>query len=131
MRYICKPQPYSPNRVCAGLSPVEHGARTMLLKFGPSVFSRLKLTAPPLWLVVVLPLAYFTAAHISLSYFGANTPLWMSNAFVVTALLRNKRSTWPVLLCLGALADYSALLTVNGRLVSLGIMVCDSTEISL
>jgi two-component system, sensor histidine kinase len=103
----------------------------MPFAFGSSVFSRLKLTAPPLWLVVVVPLAYFTAAHFSLAFFGANSPLWVSNAFVVTALLRNKRSTWPVLICLGAVADYAGLLSVNSWLVSLGIMVTDSTEISL
>ena len=55
----------------------------MFVARAPSIFGHLKLTVPPLWLVVVLPLAYFTAAYISLSLFGANSPLWMSNAFVV------------------------------------------------
>ena len=103
----------------------------MSLALGPSVLHRLKLTAPSLWLVVVLPLAYYTAAYSTLSFFGALAPLWISNAFVVAALLRNKRSTWPVLICLGALADYAAVLSVNGWLVSLGIMVTDSAEFTL
>ena len=91
----------------------------------PSVFGRLKLTAPPLWLAVVLPLGSFTAAVVSLSLFGPNTPLWISNAFVVTALLRNRRSTWPALLCLGALADYAAnFVIVEGMsIVGMGILV--------
>ena len=97
----------------------------------PWAFGRLKLTAPPIWLAVVLPLAYFAAADISLSLFGANTPLWVSNSFVVTALLRNKRSTWPALLCLGALADYAANFANGITIVSLGIVACDSAEIFL
>ena len=103
----------------------------MFVARAPSIFGHLKLTAPPLWLVVVLPLAYFTAAYISLSLFGANTPLWMSNAFVVAALLRNKRSTWPVLLGLGALADYAVNFVQGMPILALGIVVCDSTEIIL
>ncbi len=101
--------------------------------FGPRVFRRLKLTAPPLWLAVVLPLGYFTAAAITLWFFGPNSPLWMSNAFVVTALLRSRRSTWPVLLGLGAVADYLAnFVMVKGMtFVGLGIVACDSPEILL
>jgi hypothetical protein len=55
------------------------------------------MTAPSLWLVVVLPLAYFAAAVASQAVFGTDDAIWVSNAFAVTALLRNKRSTWPVL----------------------------------
>src|SRR5271168_3055852 len=100
---------------------------------GPSVFNRLKLTAPPLWLAVVLPLGYFIAAIVSIWLFGPNTPLWISNAFVVTALLRNRRSAWPALLCLGALADYAAnnVGTTGMSIVGIGVVVCDSTEILL
>ena len=96
-----------------------------------SDFSHVKPTAPPFWLVVVLPLAYFIAAYGTLSFFGALAPVWISNAFVVAALLRTKRSTWPVLIGLSALADYAAVLTVNGWAVSLGIMVTDSAEFTL
>ena len=100
---------------------------------GLSVFAPLKLTAPPLWLAVVLPIAYFTAAVVSVSLFTHNTPLWISNALVVTALLRSRRSAWPALLCLVVLADYAQILvTANGMWVAgLGIVVCDISEILL
>ncbi|MBV8661565.1 MAG: hypothetical protein JO107_00555, partial [Hyphomicrobiales bacterium] len=96
-----------------------------------SVFRRFEVTAPPLWLAVVLPLAYFLAAYASLSVFGANTPLWVSNAFVVTALLRNRRSTWPALLGLGAVADYAANAAMGMPIFGLGVAVCDTMEILL
>jgi two-component system, sensor histidine kinase len=103
----------------------------MSLALGPSVFNRLKLTAPPLWLAVVLPVGYFTAAAITLWFFGPNSPLWMSNAFVVTALLRSRRSAWPVLLGLGAVADYLAnfVMVKDMTFIGLGIVACDSPEI--
>lgn len=97
------------------------------------VFGRLKLTAPALWLAAILPLGYFAAAYVALSLFGPNTPIWMSNAFAVTALLRNRRSAWPALLCLVALADYAVdCVVVKGMsIVGLGMVVCDSSEILL
>src|ERR1700722_18079698 len=100
---------------------------------GPSVFGRLKLTAPPLWLAVVLPIAYFTAAVVTVSLFTHNTPIWISNSFVLTALLRNRRSTWPALLCLFVLADYAQIVvSAKGMwVVGLGIIACDITEILL
>ncbi len=105
----------------------------MPLARAPPVFGRLQLAAPPLWLAVVLPLGYFTAAAVSLWLFTADTPVRISNALVVTALLRNRRSTWPALLGLAALADYAAnVVTVKGMsIVGLGIVVCDSSEILL
>jgi PAS domain S-box-containing protein len=62
-----------------------------------------------------------------------NTPIWISNSFVLTALLRNRRSTWPALLCLFLLADYAQIVvTAKGMwVVGLGIVVCDTTEILL
>jgi two-component system, sensor histidine kinase len=95
-------------------------------------FGGLGITAPPLWLVVVLPLAYVAAASLSLYTFGANTPIWVSNAFAVTALLRNKRSTWPVLLFLSAVADFAGNAVADGwSPVVLGIGACDTFEILL
>ncbi|HTQ70765.1 MAG TPA: ATP-binding protein [Acidocella sp.] len=71
-------------------------------------------------------------------FFGPNLPLWVSNAFVVTALLRNRRSSWPVLLGLGALADFCAILvTTKGASAfvltvwGLGVAACDGAEILL
>jgi integral membrane sensor domain MASE1 len=105
----------------------------MLLVRAPLLFGHLKLTAPPLWLAVALPIAYFTAAVVTVSLFTHNTPIWISNSLVVTALLRNRRSTWPALLCLVVLADYAQILvSAEGMwVVGLGIVVCDISEILL
>ncbi|HVE21019.1 MAG TPA: ATP-binding protein [Acidocella sp.] len=70
--------------------------------------SGFKIALPPLWLAVVLPLAYFTSAALSIGAFGADTPVWVSNGFAVAALLRNKRSTWLVLLALVMAASCGA-----------------------
>lgn len=70
--------------------------------------SGFKIALPPLWLAVVLPLAYFTSAVLAIGAFGADTPVWVSNGFAVAALLRNKRSTWPVLLALVIAASCGA-----------------------
>jgi HD-GYP domain-containing protein (c-di-GMP phosphodiesterase class II) len=94
-------------------------------------FSNFRITAPPLWLAVVLPLSFFAAATLSLSAFGANTPIWVSNAIAVTALLRNKRSTWPVLIVLEAAAGYAASVINGTPIIGLGIVACNSVEILL
>jgi two-component system, sensor histidine kinase len=90
-----------------------------------------RITPPPLLLMVVLPLAFFVAAAASESAFGADSPIWVSNAFVVTALLRNKRSTWPVLIVLAALADYAAEVITSTPIIGLGLVACNSFEILL
>jgi len=94
-------------------------------------FGRLRDKAPPLWLAIVLPSAFFAAAVASQSAFGTDTPIWVSNAFVVAALLRNKRSTWPALLFLTAIADYAAGTISSPPLLALGIAACDFFEILL
>ncbi len=106
--------------------------------FGFSAFSRLKLTVPPLWLVVVLPVGNFIVECITYWSFGPNLPIWVSNAVVVTALLRNRRSSWPVLLGLGALADFCAILVTTKGVTAfvltvwgLGVAACDGAEILL
>jgi two-component system, sensor histidine kinase len=93
------------------------------------VFSGLRITAPPLWVAVALLLGFFAAAVASESSFGINTPIWVSNAFAVTALLRNKRSSWPVLLIVVAAADTAAGALSNPLLLALGIAGCDFCEI--
>ncbi|ANB72851.1 hypothetical protein AYM40_11075 [Paraburkholderia phytofirmans OLGA172] len=85
---------------------------------------------PPVWLIFVLPTAYFLAAFISISFFGTDTPIWASNAFAVAALLRNPRRTWPVLLALAACADYLALAITGTPVIAFGIILCDAFEIS-
>jgi two-component system, sensor histidine kinase len=94
-------------------------------------FSGFRITAPRLWVAVVLPLGFFAAAAASQSAFGTNTPIWVSNAFAVTALLRNKRSSWPVLLFLTAAADTAAGALFNPPLLAMGIAGCDFCEILL
>ena len=93
------------------------------------VFNGLRITAPPLWIAVALPLGFFAAAVASESAFGTNPPIWISNAFAVTALLRNKRSSWPVLLFLATAADTAADALANPPLLALGIAGCDFCEI--
>ena len=95
------------------------------------VFGRLDITAPPLWLIVAMPLGYFAAAVLSIAVFGTNTPVWVSNALAVTAMLRHKRSTWPVLLGLAALADYAATALMHNPLIAIGLTPCDCLEIFL
>ncbi|MDB5540998.1 MAG: hypothetical protein JWQ89_2725 [Devosia sp.] len=90
-----------------------------------------RITVPPVWLMIVLPIVVFTAAALSLTYFGAITPIWISNAFVVTALLRNDRSTWPVLLVLSEAGDYAANIVAGTPLTGIGYITCDTVEILL
>src|ERR1700741_4036692 len=105
----------------------------MFLVRAPPVVDWPKLTLPPLWLAVALPIAYFIAAVVTVSLLSHNTPIWISNSFVLTALLRNRRSTWPALLCLFVIADYAQIVGPAKGMwgVGLGIGVCDTTEILL
>src|ERR1700722_5782780 len=97
-----------------------------------SALGRLRTLAPPLLVAVGLPLSYVTAASLSFWAFGTNTPVWVSNAFAVTALLRNKPRVWPFLLVLTAAADYVAnSLFGAGPILTLGIVPCDLFEILL
>jgi signal transduction histidine kinase/CheY-like chemotaxis protein/HPt (histidine-containing phosphotransfer) domain-containing protein len=90
-----------------------------------------RITAPPLWLVLALPLVFFATGALSLYAFGATSPIWVSNAFVVVALLRNERSTWPVLLFLAAAADFAASAVTGIPRIGLGFAACDTGEILL
>jgi two-component system, sensor histidine kinase len=94
-------------------------------------FGRFKITTPPLWVAVVLPLSFFVASVLSISAFGTDTPIWISNAIAVTALLRNKRSTWPVLIVLEAAADYASSVVTGSPIIGLGLTACNSAEILL
>ena len=90
-----------------------------------------RITAPPLWLGVALPLSYFTAAALSTSAFGTPPPIWVSNAFVVVALLRSKRSTWPILLFAAAFADYAANARTDVPVLGLSFTACNTIEMLL
>jgi signal transduction histidine kinase/HPt (histidine-containing phosphotransfer) domain-containing protein/ActR/RegA family two-component response regulator len=97
-----------------------------------STLGRIRIIAPPLFVAVGLPLSYFAAASLSFWAFGTNTPVWVSNAFAVAALLRNKPAVWPFLLVLTAIADYGAnALFGAGPILTLGIVPCDVSEILL
>ncbi len=87
-------------------------------------------TMPPLWLAIVLPVAYFLAAYTSTSIFGTDTPIWVSNGFAVTALLRSPRSSWPVLVALAACADYAGLALTGAPILAFAIILCDIFEIA-
>ncbi len=83
--------------------------------------------------MVALPLAYFASAFFAITAYGANSPIWVSNAFVVTALLRSPRATWPVLLALtvvaGIAANAGAGTPISG--LGLGLSLCNVVEIFL
>jgi two-component system, sensor histidine kinase len=93
--------------------------------------SGFKIAVPPLWLVVVLPLAYFVSAVLAIAAFGTNTPVWISNGLVVAALLRNKRSTWPVLLALTMVASYVANAWAGTFVTGIGLGLINIAEIWL
>ena len=90
-----------------------------------------RITAPPLWLALALPLSYGAASALLLAAFGDNPPLWIPNALAVTALLRGKRSTWPVLLFLTTAADYIASIINHIPILGIGLALCDTVEILL
>ena len=88
-----------------------------------------KIAAPPLWLAGLLPSAYFAAALLSISAFGANTPIWVSNAFAVTAMLRSKRSTWPAMLVLAMTASCVVNACTGTPIIGIGLGFCNVIEI--
>ena len=97
-----------------------------------SALGSLRIIAPPPLIAIGLPLSYVAAASLSFWAFGTNTPVWVSNAFAVTALLRNKPRVWPFLLVLTAAADYVANAVFGaGPILTLGIVPCDILEIVL
>jgi len=57
----------SSKKILISVPIVRHGPCVMLLVRAPLLFGHLKLTAPPLWLAVALPIAYFTAAVVTVS----------------------------------------------------------------
>jgi diguanylate cyclase (GGDEF)-like protein len=65
-----------------------------------------------------------------LNYTGAITPVWVTNAVVVTALLRNKRIFWPGFTLVQILADIvSNMLIGNGFAFGIGTGLCNTVEI--
>jgi signal transduction histidine kinase/CheY-like chemotaxis protein len=84
-----------------------------------------------MWLVITLPLAYFASAIFAISAFGANPPIWVSNALVVAALLRHQRSTWPVLLTLAMVAGCAANAYAGAPIVGVGLSFFNVAEVLL
>jgi signal transduction histidine kinase len=84
------------------------------------------------WLALALLAGYFTAASISVTAFGTNTPIWVSNGLAVAALLRHKRGAWPWLLLAAAVADFAAnALYGDGPAIATAVVACDTLEIVL
>jgi signal transduction histidine kinase/DNA-binding response OmpR family regulator len=93
-------------------------------------FSRIATPSP--WLALALLAGYFTAASLSVTAFGTNTPIWVSNGLVVAALLRHKLSAWPWLLLAAAIADFGAnALYGDGPAIAVAVVGCDILEIVL
>jgi diguanylate cyclase (GGDEF)-like protein len=77
-------------------------------------------------------LGYFAPASLSIHFLGTNTPIWVSNAVAVAALLRHDLPIWPGLLLLAAVANLAAnSLFGPGPVIGLGVIACDLSEILL
>jgi signal transduction histidine kinase/CheY-like chemotaxis protein len=62
---------------------------------------------------IVLAVAFFTIAAISMAKFGTNTPIWFANALAVAVLLQWRRRSWPWFLVLVYGADIAAMASVG------------------
>ncbi|MGO9755248.1 MAG: response regulator [Roseiarcus sp.] len=75
-------------------------------------------------------LVYLVVAAVAISTFGTNTPIWFANAIALTALLRHRRSAWPLLL-LGAGAADAIAIYLFGHGPPVPLALCDLIEIAL
>ena len=76
----------------------------------------------------LVTLAFFAIALFALKTFGTASPVWLSNAIVVVALLRNRSATWPAFLALAWIADALALV-LFGEGPPYLLALCDTVEI--
>lgn len=92
----------------------------------------LRFRLPPIWLSLLVPAAYFTAASLGLFLIergGGVATLWPAGAVLFTALVRRPRSEWPYLLLTCLLADLSSnVLTGSELLLSTGIGAIATSE---
>ena len=92
--------------------------------------SRLRKLIPPVLQVVLLFPGILIPEALTLHFTGAITPVWVTNAIAVMALLRNAPIAWPGLILVQIVADIAAnLLVGSGFIFGLGVGVCDAMEI--
>ena len=65
---------------------------------------------------IVLAVAYFACATLSMSAFGTNTPIWFSNALAVAVLLQLPPRAWPLPLALIYVVDCAAMALIGESL---------------
>jgi diguanylate cyclase (GGDEF)-like protein len=85
---------------------------------------------PPRLSVALLFLGIFIPEALTFHFMGSNTPLWLTNAVAVTALLRNHSRLWPALICTQIFADTVASVLFGAGLVAgFGGAVCNGFEV--
>ena len=85
---------------------------------------------PPRLAMALVFFGIFVPEALSVNFMGSNTPVWVTNAVAVVALLRNAPGTWACLVLVQIAADTAAgLLFGNGFVVGFGTGLCDSFEV--
>lgn len=102
------------------------------MRVAKALVARLPLILPSVRLAIALPLSYFAAAVFAIYLSGQAgniASLWLANAIVVAALLRNRAETWPVLLLLGGAADFAANIVMGSNAAAAsGVAVADQFQ---
>ncbi len=79
-----------------------------------------------------LGLAVFALAYVCIELprrFGHNAPIWLANAVVLTALLRNETRRWPLLIACGAVGSLAASLYLKAKVpMALGLVTANIAE---
>ena len=79
-----------------------------------------------------LGLVVFVLAYVCIDLprrFGHNAPMWLANAFVLTALLRSDMRRWPLLVACAAAGTFLASIALKAKLgLALGLMTANVTE---
>jgi len=85
-----------------------------------------------MWLMMLVTGAYFLAATFAIHLTGQAgniATLWPAGAILTTALIRRPKSEWPILLALGAAADWSGNFMMGGVAASAaGVAAADALE---
>ncbi|HJV42222.1 ATP-binding protein [Caulobacter sp.] len=79
-----------------------------------------------------LALVVFVLAYVCIElprHLGHSAPVWLANAFILTALLRTETRRWPLLVAAGGLACWAASLSLGVKpLLALGLMAANMAE---
>jgi len=104
------------------------GATSISLRLGKGR----TLACPPTWLLILMLVAYFLAAVFAIHLTGQAgniATLWPAGAILTTALIRRPKAEWPILLALGAAADWSGnLMMGGGAAAASGVAAADCLE---